>query len=181
MYLSNIRDGGLLITSCQSFARIAHAGPAQLSNCPGIGPTKVRRLDEAFNQPFRRSGARSKAKDSEHISAAARLRPPTTPRRVLTEEDNVAPRSPSPDWDIELDLNESDGHRPAAVPPWEQDLYDPHSAGSSRGKTPRTRQYSPDWDMDVDSERNLQTPPPADPLSWDPPAKKKRRPNVFTS
>ena len=141
----------------------------------------MRRLNEALNQPFRRSGATIKGKDPEPDStAAARLRPPAAPRRPITEDDTIsARRSPSPDWNIELDLNEPDDNCPnTAPPPWEQDSNVLHSAGSPRRTMPPTRQYSPDWDIDVDSEGDVQAQPPSPPGQF--PAKKKRRPNVFT-
>lgn len=150
----------------------------------------MRRLNEALNQPFRRSGFGSQGKGSEPAAstAAARLRPPAAPRRLITEDDTMAVaagrRSPSPDWDIELDLNESADRRPAALPPWQQTSNVSVPAGTPRGKTPEPRQYSPDWNIDMDSEGNIQTPPPSPPAeapAQDPVARKKRRLNMFTS
>ena len=44
-----------------SIAAIFRAPAEELQACPGIGPTKARRLHEAFHQPFRRSVAASAA------------------------------------------------------------------------------------------------------------------------
>lgn len=37
-----------------SVGGVMRADAAQLAGCPGIGPTKVKRLHETFHQPFRR-------------------------------------------------------------------------------------------------------------------------------
>lgn len=36
----------------QSLKRIMNATPDELSSCPGLGEKKVKRLREAFSQPF---------------------------------------------------------------------------------------------------------------------------------
>ena len=41
-----------------SLAALMTASPEQLAACPGIGPTKVRRLHDTFHAPFRRTGPR---------------------------------------------------------------------------------------------------------------------------
>ncbi|KDD71728.1 hypothetical protein H632_c4497p0, partial [Helicosporidium sp. ATCC 50920] len=40
-----------------TLARLFEATEKELEECPGIGPTKVRRLIEAFREPFYRTGA----------------------------------------------------------------------------------------------------------------------------
>ncbi|KAF8322077.1 hypothetical protein DL93DRAFT_2105816 [Clavulina sp. PMI_390] len=195
----NKTDVTTLRTHFGSFSRIAHASPAELSNCPGIGPTKVRRLNEAFNQPFRKTSSKDKGKGKEKEAASAggsgggpsplevlaselgssdkpstetsaavsgeASRPPPAPRRIISDDDasgepsggttstaasrlRAVRREPSPDWDIELDLNESDDERPAPSPPpraesppWEME---DDAVGAER-------EYSPDWDIDVEA------------------------------
>lgn len=98
-------------------------------------------------------------------TASARLRPPAAPKRTISETSppgdssasrlRVARRSQSPDWDIELDLNDSDSERPPRapqLPPWEVNeatsrSSTPSDSGEANGSD---RQYSPDWDIDVD-------------------------------
>ena len=41
-----------------SLAALMTASSEQLAACPGIGPTKVRRLHDTFHAPFRRTGPR---------------------------------------------------------------------------------------------------------------------------
>ena len=37
------------------FAVLTQAAPEEMATCPGFGPTKVRRLQECFHEPFRRA------------------------------------------------------------------------------------------------------------------------------
>jgi DNA excision repair protein ERCC-1 len=41
-----------LLSNFGSFKKIVHASPDELSSCPGLGSQKVKRLLEAFDQPF---------------------------------------------------------------------------------------------------------------------------------
>ncbi|MEW5317184.1 MAG: hypothetical protein WDW38_008509 [Sanguina aurantia] len=50
----NKTDSVTLGTSFGSLADIFRGGQKEFSACPGLGPTKVRRLMEAFNEPFRK-------------------------------------------------------------------------------------------------------------------------------
>jgi NAD-dependent DNA ligase len=50
----NNTDVITLGTRFGSLAAIMAAPPEQLATCPGIGPTKVKRIQEAFRAPFRR-------------------------------------------------------------------------------------------------------------------------------
>ena len=77
----------------QSVADMAKATPEQLLLCPGFGQVKVRRLREAFDKPFHVGQSGNKP-----VSA-------------------VAHRPPSPVWDIELDLNDSDVEESPEPPP----------------------------------------------------------------
>jgi DNA excision repair protein ERCC-1 len=40
------------LTMLQSFKKIVHARPEQVGICPGFGEQKVKRLLDAFNEPF---------------------------------------------------------------------------------------------------------------------------------
>lgn len=53
------------------------AAPEQLATCPGIGPTKVKRIQEAFRAPFRRQAAPLRQpRIDEHMAAGAGVQPP---------------------------------------------------------------------------------------------------------
>ena len=140
--------------SRQSFAAISRASSEQLQNLPGFGQVKAKRIQDAFNKPFRNNStsalpastqlqlratqqsaeaSNGKAQDlevddtdaGEHVPRAPTPpRPPPAPR----------PRAPSPTWDIELDLNESS----------------PEPTPESGPPPVRKRPPSPVWDIELD-------------------------------
>ncbi|CCO32360.1 DNA excision repair protein ERCC-1 [Rhizoctonia solani AG-1 IB] len=83
--------------------------------CPGVGPTKVRRLREAFNKPFYSTGQKSTMADDTETSADVARDPdpkPSNPRDAQKSEQCHSPRSyvstglirsrvSSPEWDID--------------------------------------------------------------------------------
>ncbi|KAF9520979.1 hypothetical protein BS47DRAFT_1370196 [Hydnum rufescens UP504] len=122
----NKTDVTTLRTHFGSFANIAKATPDELSNCPGIGGIKVRRLNEAFNEPFRKPRVSGSTKGKEKASSSNFKTPATTTKTssvVMPSPKTMAPpsgpsrprRSPSPPWDIDLDLNPDDDQAPAVA------------------------------------------------------------------
>ncbi|KAF8712394.1 DNA repair protein rad10, partial [Rhizoctonia solani] len=111
----NKTDVMTLKTNFGSFSNIAHAATEDMQLCPGFGPTKVRRLYEAFNRPFYSSGQKpvtlpldsatdgnlssdpipisSQARDIEGSKGSDPLR-----FNISTRPDRS--RIPSPEWDI---------------------------------------------------------------------------------
>jgi DNA excision repair protein ERCC-1 len=145
---------------------MAKATPDELSNCPGIGGIKVRRLNEAFNEPFRKPRVSGSTKGKEKAPSSHFKIPATTTKTsnvVVSSPKTMAPssgpsrprRSPSPPWDIDLDLNPDDDEIPAvarrpAPPPWEiEDDSDADVPVAPKTKISRLpREPSPDWDLD---------------------------------
>ncbi|KAK0538071.1 ssDNA endonuclease and repair protein rad10 [Tilletia horrida] len=66
----NKTDVTTLLSNFGSLQRIATAAPSHLLMCPGFGDVKVRRLREAFSQPFRAGETRTRA---ERIAAGEQL------------------------------------------------------------------------------------------------------------
>ena len=77
-----------------SLAALMTASSEQLAACPGIGPTKVRRLHDTFHAPFRRTGPRQlrlmpaagaaeQAAGGQEGSEAPALPPPLVPPPLL--------------------------------------------------------------------------------------------------
>ncbi len=143
----------------QSFAAVSRASSEQLQNLPGFGQVKAKRIQDAFNKPFRNSSTsvvpissqiqfrasqqaagsqadkgKGKEVDSEAEGTPApgadELRAPSPPRPPPAPRP-LAPRASSPTWDIELDLNSSP--EPESGPP-----------------PVRKRPPSPVWDMELD-------------------------------
>ncbi|CAE6352789.1 unnamed protein product [Rhizoctonia solani] len=133
----NKTDVMTLKTNFGSFSNIVHATTEDMQLCPGFGPTKLRRLREAFNKPFYSTGQKpvtlsrdsaintDPAQDPDRNSSEARdvqgsKRGHSSQPKVSTKP--VQPRVSSPEWDIEyistqrpdinlelsLDLNPSD-------------------------------------------------------------------------
>ncbi|KAF8332694.1 restriction endonuclease type II-like protein [Cantharellus anzutake] len=177
----NKTDVVSLRTHFGSFSNIAHASPEDLANCPGIGSVKVRRLNEALAQPFRRtagSSARHSGEDqggsSLPSSAVPRVLDSNAPGRPdvqPAEQDSRLrpPRSPSPPWDIDLDLNPSED--------------EPDSHRFSGANTLRQREPSPDWEIDWSKEEGAaeQSNYIEQEETTSPPERKKRCTNPFSS
>ncbi|KAE8225678.1 hypothetical protein CF319_g1622 [Tilletia indica] len=66
----NKTDVTTLLSNFGSLQRIATAAPSHLLMCPGFGDVKVRRIREAFSQPFRAGETRTRA---ERIAAGEQL------------------------------------------------------------------------------------------------------------
>ncbi|KAI0826670.1 restriction endonuclease type II-like protein [Trametes gibbosa] len=152
----NKTDVETLRTSFGSFAAISRASSEQLQNLPGFGQVKAKRIQDAFNKPFR-NGSTSALPSSTQLqlratqgsnkgkervdgdsadpetSAQNAMRPPPAPRpRAL--------RDPSPVWDIELDLNASPDPESGPTPVGDGELT----------SNPRKRPPSPVWDIELD-------------------------------
>lgn len=141
----------------QSFAAISRASSEQLQNLPGFGQVKAKRIQDAFNKPFRNNSTSAipiatqlQLRASQHSASsqgdngkdrevdaqventstpeADEPRVPTPPRPPSPPRPR-APRAPSPTWDIELDLNSSPESGPPPV---------------------RKRPPSPMWDIELD-------------------------------
>lgn len=68
----NKTDVVTLATNFGSLKRIAQATSDELSDCPGMGGTKTRRLQEAFRQPFRVGETRTRRERMAMRERAAR-------------------------------------------------------------------------------------------------------------
>ncbi|KAI0646264.1 restriction endonuclease type II-like protein [Trametes meyenii] len=164
----NKTDVETLRTSFGSLAAISRASSEQLQNLPGFGQVKARRIQDAFNKPFRNNstsalpvstplqlGASQRpvpsesesapsAKGKERANGHERERrdpsPPAAPRPPPAPRPR-APREPSPVWDIELDLNDSPEPTPESGPP-------PVAGQPPAGS--RKRPPSPVWDIELD-------------------------------
>ncbi|QRV94466.1 DNA excision repair protein ERCC-1 [Ceratobasidium sp. AG-Ba] len=128
----NKTDVMTLRTNFGSFKNIAHATTEDLQLCPGFGPTKVRRLREAFNKPFYSSGQKPLGVPGQTALTGLGTVDPPGPENVSGEEaQRQAPtRHSSPEWDIDiptanarpdtdldldLELNPSDDDAPMEV------------------------------------------------------------------
>jgi len=188
----NKTDVVSLRTHFGSFSNIAHASPEDLANCPGIGSVKVRRLNEALVQPFRRTATREPREAvtqgsgegmSNSIVPVSDINASNNalqPDRMREQELRLA--SLSPLRDIELDLNPSEDEDESSQSPSKKPTVrgdNPQSASPLRERIP-----SPDWDIDwtkegennssdsvVGQEDGIITTP----------ARKKKRTNPFSS
>ncbi|KAJ1304954.1 hypothetical protein OPQ81_006086 [Rhizoctonia solani] len=114
----NKTDVMTLKTNFGSFSNIVHATTEDLQLCPGFGPTKVRRLREAFNKPFYSTGQKPilMNKDSlEQSGPEVDLRLTSADAPPLQAEQPLSPfpndrgpaeagqlhRYSSPEWDME--------------------------------------------------------------------------------
>ncbi|KAF8602542.1 hypothetical protein BDV93DRAFT_190375 [Ceratobasidium sp. AG-I] len=117
----NKTDVMTLRTNFGSFTNIAHATTEDLQLCPGFGPTKVRRLREAFNKPFHSSWQKSFSgkdlvqpanQDITHEPGPAGwpeveepdIREPRAPpvASPIPPIARSAARHSSPEWDIDI-------------------------------------------------------------------------------
>ncbi|KAH9919483.1 DNA repair protein rad10 [Epithele typhae] len=147
----NKTDVETLRTSFGSFAAISRASSEQLQNLPGFGQVKARRIQDAFNRPFRNSSTSALLAGTQQQRAGQWPAPPTAgnaPSAVpdpAAAETRRAPspvrpppaprlRAPSPTWDFELDLNASS----------------PEPTAESGPPPARKRAPSPVWDIELD-------------------------------
>ncbi|KAI0371897.1 DNA repair protein rad10 [Pilatotrama ljubarskyi] len=162
----NKTDVETLRTSFGSFAAISRATSEQLQNLPGFGQVKAKRIQDAFNKPFRNNStsalpqsassqrtSKGKERASDMDSAGQAASPegrrkddnPTPASVPSAPRPPPAPRpqprrEPSPVWDIELDLNGSPEPTPESGPA-------PLGATASNA---RKRPPSPVWDIELD-------------------------------
>ncbi|PIL27463.1 hypothetical protein GSI_10612 [Ganoderma sinense ZZ0214-1] len=157
----NKTDVETLRTSFGSFAAISKASSEQLQNLPGFGQVKAKRIQDAFNKPFRNNttsalpvSTQLQLRSSQQASAGTEERPSSHDKGKgraqesdLPDEGDLIPaqrvpspprpppaprpRPPSPTWDIELDLNCTPS--PETGPP-----------------PVRKRPPSPVWDIELD-------------------------------
>ncbi|KJE98059.1 excision repair enzyme ERCC-1 [Capsaspora owczarzaki ATCC 30864] len=78
----NKTDVITLLSTFGSLKNIANATPEQLSRCPGIGEHKVRRIYEAFHQPFTPDAVKGASKTS--VSTAPPVRSASTAKTAAT-------------------------------------------------------------------------------------------------
>ena len=145
----------------QSFADIARATSEQLLQLPGFGQVKVRRMKDAFEKPFRNNvtstipfqsqqpaqggerdvetGGRSADKGKEKAMV------PAAGDEPAFDSWQRHPREPSPDWDIELDLNTS----PPPASPSQAVPASAKAVADDRTES-RKRPSSPVWDIELD-------------------------------
>ncbi|KAH9930388.1 DNA repair protein rad10 [Amylocystis lapponica] len=151
----NKTDVETLRTSLGSFADIARATSDQLQNLPGFGQVKAKRLQDAFEKPFRNNSTSTLPSQftqrpvSAHPDKGKGKAPETRalPAPAAAADDSTAwiraPKPPSPVWDIELDLNhDSPSPTPETGPP-------PHRSPSPSGQRNK-RPPSPVWDIELD-------------------------------
>ncbi|KAG1858098.1 restriction endonuclease type II-like protein [Suillus subluteus] len=143
----NKTDVETLRSSLGSFADIARAPSDRLQSLPGFGPVKVRRIKDAFDKPFRNRATsavfsvgsqlpRGAGDEVVSTSNGEKVSEVAEPMTVLSgvkgkgKGKEPAQRSPSPVWDIELDLDSP-----------------PPTASSG---PPPPREPSPVWDIELD-------------------------------
>ncbi|KAI0635116.1 restriction endonuclease type II-like protein [Trametes polyzona] len=161
----NKTDVETLRTSFGSFAAISRASTEQLQNLPGFGQVKAKRIQDAFNKPFRNSSTSALPVSTQLQMRASQQAPASQPSNKGKERADAPPssttsaqeggpgnadqapeaprpppaprpREPSPVWDIELDLNDSPEPTPESGPA-------PLAGG-------RKRAPSPTWDIELD-------------------------------
>ena len=75
---------------CQSLKRIALASSEDLSQCPGFGATKVKRIKDVFSQPFRvgetRTGRERRA-ERQRLEGGASEAPTSSARGRFIQDD----------------------------------------------------------------------------------------------
>ncbi|TFL03526.1 restriction endonuclease type II-like protein [Pterulicium gracile] len=123
----NKTDVETLKTTFGSFAGVAKASPEQLTKLPGFGQVKVRNIQNAFHKPVRNQGTSALSQSATQRQAQtgqASLGDATSALASTQSGDKgkgkdslesgtsaekpFEPRASSPDWDIELDLNEDE-------------------------------------------------------------------------
>ncbi|TFK44768.1 restriction endonuclease type II-like protein [Crucibulum laeve] len=109
----NKTDVETLRTSFGSFANISKATSDQLQNLPGFGQVKVRNIRNAFDKPVRNhattslSALASQSRTQQTSATTATTIGESSTSTILEPSQlRRLPRSPSPVWDIELDLDE---------------------------------------------------------------------------
>ncbi|KAG2364913.1 restriction endonuclease type II-like protein [Suillus spraguei] len=151
----NKTDVETLRSSLGSFADIARAPSDRLQTLPGFGPVKVRRIKDAFDKPFRNRATSAvfsvgsqvprdagdevvstsngekvlEVAEREAVPGSKAILEPVAGVRGKGKGKELAQRSPSPVWDIELDLDSP-----------------PPTASSG----PPPREPSPVWDIELD-------------------------------
>ncbi|KAG8741175.1 ssDNA endonuclease and repair protein rad10 [Ceratobasidium sp. 414] len=172
----NKTDVMTLRTNFGSVKNIARATTEDLQLCPGFGPTKVRRLREAFNKPFHSSGQKplgvpEQGAQPEGLAGTPDALDPwshedvpevpepqaisSTARRTPTPPGPTA-RHSSPEWDLDIPVTT----RPDADLDLDLEL---NPSDEETGKGVGTN-ANIDVTMEVDAEDEL-------------PTSKKRRPN----
>ncbi|KAG7440008.1 DNA repair protein rad10 [Guyanagaster necrorhizus] len=139
----NKTDVETLRASFGSFANIAKAETTQLQNLPGFGQVKTKNIKNAFEKPFRNNATTSLAVLSTIKERESNAQPTTAANSSSKGKEEEAtpaspparlPRSPSPVWDIELDL----------TPPPEPEAHSPRQAEAESGP-------AGNWVVDLDT------------------------------
>ncbi len=129
----------------QSFAHIAKAETTQLQILPGFGQVTTKNIKNAFEKPFRNNATTSLAVLSTMKEQESDAQPTTTANSISKGKEKAAmptsppvrpPRSPSPVWDIELDL----------TPPPE-----PEARGPRQAQTEPESDAAQNWIVDLDT------------------------------
>lgn len=108
----NKTDVMTLKTNFGSFSNIVHATTEDMLLCPGFGPTKVRRLHEAFNKPFYSTGQEPIPMNNDLVPPDATVSAANAdPAEGLERRDPLPLDIPthtaqlhrysSPEWDVE--------------------------------------------------------------------------------
>ena len=85
----NNTDVITLGTRFGSLAAIMAATPEQLATCPGIGPTKVQRIQETFRAPVRRAAQPLRLPRSDEQLGGGSAEPPVEPPPGAGETEDV--------------------------------------------------------------------------------------------
>ncbi|CDO74768.1 hypothetical protein BN946_scf185001.g16 [Trametes cinnabarina] len=146
----NKTDVETLRTSFGSFAAIAKASSEQLQNLPGFGQVKARRIQDAFNKPFRNNSTSA-------IPVSTQLQMRASPTQ---SSDKGKQRASDHDQDgpSKQDLRQEGGSRdqmsskmPSAPRP------------PSAPKTRPPRESSPAWDIELDLNDSPEPTPESGP------------------
>jgi len=156
----NKTDVETLKTNIGSISYIAGASSDKMQLLPGLGRVKVRRIKDAFEKPFYPHVATSITSEetTERRPHFQGLRG-GSPILDAHDPEKVVERHISPVWDIEMDLNPSDG----VDTPEETDKN--HEVTKPRPVDKSAREPSPIWDIELDlnpSDEEVDTPEETD-------------------
>ncbi|KAI0701701.1 restriction endonuclease type II-like protein [Earliella scabrosa] len=153
----NKTDVETLRTSFGSFATISRASSEQLQNLPGFGQVKAKRIQDAFNKPFRNSST-----SALPISTQLQLRA----SQQVSDESN-SQNSKSKGKERATDPNPENDEGPTASRPETRMPTPPRPPPAPRPRAPK--EPSPAWDIELD----LNSSPEPSAESGPPPVRKR--------
>ncbi|EIW55763.1 DNA repair protein RAD10 [Trametes versicolor FP-101664 SS1] len=158
----NKTDVETLRTSFGSFAAISRASSEQLQNLPGFGQVKAKRIQDAFNKPFRNNST-SALPISTQLQLLASQQPAASSSQTTSKGKERA-----------TDGTESSNGRSAMPPPASV----PEAPRPPPAPHPRPpREPSPAWDIELDLNDSREPTPESGPPPLGGTASRKRPPS----